>query len=94
MYKDELRQSVAPELLETYNLFVTAGDNMVNVIQPIPALEVAKAVAHGFTSKKPKFVYLVGNDAKKAYTLSKLPKSLLNWLVIKHITKIVETSKE
>jgi NAD(P)-dependent dehydrogenase (short-subunit alcohol dehydrogenase family) len=93
-YKDELRQSVAPELLEAYNLFITAGDNMVNVIQPIPALEVAKAVAHGLTSKKPKFVYLVGKDAKKAYTLSKLPKRLLNWLVIKHITKIVETSKE
>jgi NAD(P)-dependent dehydrogenase (short-subunit alcohol dehydrogenase family) len=93
-YKDELRQSVAPELLEAYNFFITAGDNMVDVIQPIPALEVAKAVAHGLTSKKPKFVYLVGKDAKKAYTLSKLPKRLLNWLVIKHITKIVETSKE
>lgn len=94
MYKDELRQSVTPELREAYNFFITAGDNMVDVIQPIPALEVAKAVAHGLTSKKPKFVYLVGNDAKKAYTLSRLPKRLLNWLVIKHITNIVETAKK
>jgi NAD(P)-dependent dehydrogenase (short-subunit alcohol dehydrogenase family) len=94
VYKDELRKSIAPELREAYKLFITAGDRMVDVIQPIPALGVAKAVAHGLTSKKPKFVYLIGNDAKKASTLSKLPKRLLNWLVIKHITNMVETSKE
>ena len=93
VYKEKLRKSVAPELLETYKLFIKAGEKMVDIIKPIPALEVANAVAHGLTSKKPKYVYLVGNDAKKAYKLLKLPKSLFNWLVIKHVTKIAGKSK-
>lgn len=92
-YKEELRKSIEPELLDAYKLIITVGDKMLDVLQPIPALEVAKAVAHGLTSKKPKFVYLVGKDAQKASTLSKLPKSLLNWLIIKHISKIAKTSK-
>lgn len=92
-YKEKLRKSVAPELLEAYKLFVLAGDRMVDVIQPIPALEVAKAVEQGLTSKKPKYEYLVGKDARKADNLSRLPKSLLNWLVMKNITQIAETSK-
>ncbi|MCP4401321.1 MAG: SDR family oxidoreductase [bacterium] len=94
VYKEELRKSVAPQLLEAYKLFVTVGDKVIALIRPIPALEVAKVVAHGLTSKKPKYVYLVGKDAKRAYMLSKLPKSLFNWLVIKHLTKIAETSNE
>lgn len=93
IYKEKLRKSVAPELLETYKLFIKAGEKMVDIIKPIPALEVANSVAHGLTSKKPKYVYLVGNDAKKTYKLLKLPKSLFNWLVIKHVTKIAGKSK-
>jgi len=92
VYKEKLRNNVAPELLEAYNLFIKAGDKMVDIIKPIPALEVVNAVTHGLTSNKPKYVYLVGNDAKKAYKLSKLPKSLFNWLVMKKITKVSEGS--
>ena len=92
VYKEELRKSVAQDVLETYRLLITAGDAIVDLIKPIPAFEVAKAVAHGLTSKKPKYVYLVGKDAQKAYTFSKLPKSLLNWLIIKHIARMVEKS--
>lgn len=87
-YKEKLRKNAAPELRDAYKLFVKAGDKMIDIINPIPAFEVAKAVTHGLTSNKPKYVYLVGNDAKKAYKLSKLPKSLFNWLIIKHITKV------
>lgn len=94
VYKEALRTSVTPELLEAYRLFITAGEKLVDVIQPIPALEVAKAVAHGLTSSKPKYVYLVGKDAQKASMFSKLPKRLLNWLIIKHITRIAKTSKK
>jgi short-subunit dehydrogenase len=92
-YKKELRKSAAPELLEAYTLFIKAGDNMADSIKLIPALEVAKAVAHALTSKRPKYVYLVGKDAKKAYTLSKLPKGLFHWLVMKHITREAEKVK-
>jgi hypothetical protein len=75
-YKKELRKNADAELLDVYKLFVKAGDKMLDSIVPIPAVEVAKAVAHGLTSKKPKNVYFVGNDAKKFYILSKLPKRL------------------
>lgn len=92
-YKEKLRKSTDPELLDAYKLFIKAGDRMVEVIKPIPAQEVVDAVMHGLTSDKPKYVYLIGNDAKSAFKLSLLPKRLFNWLVIKHITKIAETSK-
>jgi len=92
IYKEKLRKNAAPELREAYKLFVKAGDKMVGFIKPIPALEVANAVTHGLTSKKPKYLYLVGNDAKKAYKSSILPKRLFNWLVMKHITKVAEQS--
>ncbi len=91
-YKEKMRESTAPELKEAYELFIKAGDKMVDSIKPIPAAEVAGAVEHGLTSKRPKCVYLVGNDAKKAYKLSRLPKGILNWMVIKHITAIVNKS--
>lgn len=91
-YKEELRRNTAPEVKEAYDLFIKAGDKIVDFIKPIPAVETAKAVEHGLTSKRPKYVYLVGDDAKKARTLSRLPKRLTNWLVIKHITQIVNKS--
>jgi len=93
-YKEKFRKSVEPELLEVYELFIKAGDNMVKEIKPLPAFEVVKAVKHALTANKPKYVYIVGNDAQKAYKLSKLPKGLFNWLVIKHITRIAEKSKK
>lgn len=93
-YKAELRKSVAPELLEAYKLFITAGDRMVDTIQPVPALEVAKAVEHGLTSARPRHVYLVGKDCRRAHGLSKLPRGLQNWLLTKHITKLAESSKQ
>jgi NAD(P)-dependent dehydrogenase (short-subunit alcohol dehydrogenase family) len=89
-YKEELRRTAPPELVEAYALFVKVGDRMADIIKPIPALEVAKAVAHGLTSNRPKQLYLVGADARKARGLSRLPKSLLNWLIMKRITQIAE----
>jgi NAD(P)-dependent dehydrogenase (short-subunit alcohol dehydrogenase family) len=87
-YKKKLRENAGPELLEVYKLFVRAGDNMVKTIKPRPAAEAVSSVMHGLFASKPKPVYLVGNDAKKAYKFSRMPKGLFNWLVMKHITKI------
>ncbi len=89
-YKKKLRKSADTELLDAYKLFVKASDKMLDSIAPIPAVQVAKAVAHGLTSKKPKNVYFVGNDAKKVYILSKLPKRLINLLYIKSLTAIAK----
>ena len=87
-YKEKMRRSANPELLKVYELFVKAGENMMKVIRPIPALEVAKVVTHALTSNRPKPVYVVGRDARKARILSRLPKGLLDWLMIKHLEQI------
>ena len=89
-YKKNLSKNADTELLDVYKLFVKAGEKMIDSITPISAVEVAKVVAHGLTSKNPKNVYFVGNDAKKVYILSKLPRRLLNWLYIKRITAIAK----
>lgn len=90
VYKEKLRKSVTQELLDAYSLFVTAGEVMIDQIKPIPALEVAKAVTHGLTSKKPKCVYFVGKDAQRAYIVSNFPKRLLNWMVFRHMSRIAK----
>jgi NAD(P)-dependent dehydrogenase (short-subunit alcohol dehydrogenase family) len=42
----------------------------------VPALEVAKAVAHALTSRKPRTRYVVGPDAKRRARVEKLPDRL------------------
>ena len=58
------------------------------MIKKIPAGEVAKAVTKALTSAKPKYYYYVGNDAKGAAKAAKLPKRLLDWMIMKRIQKL------
>ena len=92
-YKEKLRKNAPEELKNIYELFVKAGDKIVDQIHPIPAIEVAKAVEHALTAKKPKMVYLVGKDAKMAYRFSKYSKNLTDWLMLKHIENIAKKSE-
>ncbi len=87
-YRDRLRKNIDPELTNAYSFFVKIGDIIDDLINPVPAVEVAKAVAHGLTSKKPKQVYIVGSDAKRTYMLLKLPRRLFNWLMMKHLASL------
>ena len=87
-YRKRLRKSVNPELTDAYTLFIKITDIIDDLINPVPAVEVAKVVAHGLTSKKPKYVYIVGNDAKRTYMLLKLPTRFFNWLLMKHLVSI------
>jgi short-subunit dehydrogenase len=58
-YRERLRKSVDPGITNAYSLFVKISDIIDDLINPVPAIEVAKVVAHGLTSKKPKYVYVV-----------------------------------
>ncbi len=87
-YKDRLRKNIDPELTSAYSFFVKISDIIDDLINPVPAIEVAKVVAHGLTSKKPKQVYIVGSDAKRTYMLLKLPRRLFNWLMMKHLASL------
>jgi NAD(P)-dependent dehydrogenase (short-subunit alcohol dehydrogenase family) len=87
-YKEELRKTVKPEIAELYASLRKFGDRLNAEVKKIPADEVAKAVAHAFTSKKPKRYYIVGNDAKGAAKAAKLPKGLMDWIILKRIQKL------
>jgi NAD(P)-dependent dehydrogenase (short-subunit alcohol dehydrogenase family) len=52
----------------------------------IPAVEVAKAVTHALTAKKPKTRYLVGRDARVQATLARVaPDRLRDGLVLRQL---------
>lgn len=86
-YKKKLRESVNPELAQLYEPFRKFGDKLVDEVKPIPAIEIAKAVTHALTSSKPKVYYIVGKDAKGASKAARLPKRLLDWMIMKHINQ-------
>jgi len=87
-YKEKLRKTVKPEIAQLYAPLIKFGDKLNDELKKIPADEVAKAVAHAFTSKKPKRYYIVGNDAKGAAKAAKLPKGLMDWIILKRIQKL------
>lgn len=90
-YKEKVRKNTGPELLETYRVFIAAGDKILDKINPIPSIHVANAVFHGLTARKPRNVYLVGKNAKLAHFISLLPKSWSDRLFINRLRKISES---
>jgi short-subunit dehydrogenase len=87
-YKKKLREKTSDELKEAYKMFILASNKMIEKIKPIPAINVAKAVEYALLSKKPKFTYLVGSDAKNAFFASKFPKKLVLKRMLQHIEKL------
>ncbi len=87
-YKKNFRKTVAPELKEAYMPFIRYGDKILEDVRPLPTMKVAKAVEKALMSKKPKAVYLVGPDAKKAFYFSGYPKRALTKIFLKQIMKL------
>jgi short-subunit dehydrogenase len=87
-YKEELRKTVKAEVAQLYAPLIKFGDKLNEEITKIPASEVAKKVTHALTSKSPKPYYLVGNDVKAVAKATKLPKVLLDWMILKRIQKL------
>lgn len=87
-YKNELRNSVKPEIMQLYAMLIKFGDNLMNDLKKIPADEVANSVTRAITSSKPKRYYLAGDDAKSGVKASKLPKAFLDWIFMKRIQKL------
>jgi short-subunit dehydrogenase len=87
-YKEKLREEVSPELLEVYAYFIRAGDRIASFMKPISAVNVARAVEHALTARRPKPVYLVGPDARRAAFASKLSRRFTDWIVMKHFDRL------
>ena len=90
VYKNEMRKNVKPEIAQLYTQLIKFGDKLNAELKKIPAIEVAKDVAHALTSEKPKLYYFVGKDAKGAAKATKFPKSFLDWIIMKRIQKLGE----
>jgi NAD(P)-dependent dehydrogenase (short-subunit alcohol dehydrogenase family) len=86
-YREQLRKTVNPEIATLYAPLRRFGDRIYKNIKPIPAMVVAKAVAHALFTKRPKRYYIVGKDAKGAAKAAKLPKWLLDRIILKRIEK-------
>jgi NAD(P)-dependent dehydrogenase (short-subunit alcohol dehydrogenase family) len=92
-YKEKLRETVSPELLEVYAYFIRAGDRIADFMKPIPAVRVARAVEHALTARRPKPVYLVGHDARHAFIASKLCRRFTDWIIMKHFDRLADGGK-
>ena len=93
-YKRRIRKKTSPELLEQYSVLVRAEDRLFDqdAVKPIPAEDVARAVARSLNAGKPACIYTVGVEAKLAYQLARLPRSLFTWLIMKRLKKLAGES--
>jgi short-subunit dehydrogenase len=87
VYKEKVRENTDHELLKVYEIFVKAGDRLLDQVDPIPAVLVANAVVHGLTAKKPKYVYFIGKNAKMAHFFSWMPKNWTDHIFLNHVLK-------
>ena len=85
-----MRKNVNPEIAQLYTQLIKFGYKLNAELKKIPAIEVAKDVAHALTSEKPKLYYFVGKDAKGAAKATKFPRSFLDWIIMKRIQKLGE----
>lgn len=84
-YKREMRKSVKPEIAELYEPLRKFGDKLHEELKRIPASVVAEQVSQALTTCNPKSYYIVGKDAKGAAKAAKLPRRLLDWIILKRM---------
>jgi short-subunit dehydrogenase len=89
-YKKKLRAEIDPELAQLYSVFVKFGDKLLSEVKPIPAEKAAEVVTVALTSRRPKPIYLVGKDGKGAYILSKIPRRMLDWMIMKYVNRLIK----
>lgn len=91
LYKQELRKTISPEIAELYRPLAKFGDKLTEEMKKIPASVVAEQVADVLTIRKPKPYYIVGKDAKGAAKAARLPRGLLDWIILKRIERIARS---
>ena len=87
-YKEEMRKSVNPEIADLYSPLRKFGDRLNEQVKKTPAIEVAKVIHTTLNNQKSKPYYIVGKDAKGAAKAARLPKRILDWIIIKRIGKL------
>jgi len=85
VYKKELRKNTSKELQVVYEMFIKAGDKMVDQVQPVPAHAVAVKVEKALLARKPKCYYMVGKETREALFFLKFPRQLLDRLIVRRL---------
>lgn len=90
-YRNELNKRVSPEIFEAYKFFFKAAEReVVECVNPIPTIEVAKDIVDALVSTKPKYEYCSGEKAQQAYRMSLFPKGFLINYMIKRLRKFMK----
>jgi NAD(P)-dependent dehydrogenase (short-subunit alcohol dehydrogenase family) len=91
LYKEELRKTLSPEIADLYQPLARFGDRLTEEMKRIPASTVAELIADVLARRKPRPYYLVGKDAKGAAKAAKLPRGLLDWIILKHMKRLSQS---
>mgnify|MGYP002640126334 CR=1 FL=1 len=84
----ELMLSSAPaDIVDLYAPLIEYFDREIKNIPGIPAMNVAKVIAHALMIEKPKEQYLIGPGTKKMKILAKLPTKLRDNMFYKTVYK-------
>ncbi|MCP4114019.1 MAG: SDR family oxidoreductase [Desulfobacteraceae bacterium] len=76
------------DILELYFPLLESAKKYIHQRKGVQPVEVAKAVEHALTSKKPKHRYAVGSDAKMASLMKRfIPARMMDYLVMERIKK-------
>lgn len=86
-FKQRMREHLDPAIAERYRTLRAFGDRMNTELKKIPAQRVADIVEEALTTAHPNAHYLVGRDAKGAAKAARLPKRLLDWMILKRIAQ-------
>ncbi|MHC4212842.1 MAG: SDR family oxidoreductase [Planctomycetota bacterium] len=89
-YKAEMRKTIKAEIAQLYAPLIKFGEKIDKEMKKIPASVVAKQVAEALLERKPRPYYIVGNDAKSAARVTRLPKGVLDWLILKHMGRLAK----
>ncbi|MFC1603783.1 SDR family NAD(P)-dependent oxidoreductase [Planctomycetota bacterium] len=89
-YKAELSKTVKTEIAQLYAPLIKFGEKLNEEMKKIPASVVANKVADALIVRKPKPYYIIGKDANGAAKAAKLPKGLLDWIILKRIERLAK----
>jgi len=76
-----------PEIFKLYAPLILFYKNNIEKQKYLPPEAVADRVYHAFTAKKPKYHYVVGNDAKFLAFIESLPERIRDWIIYKSMYK-------
>jgi NAD(P)-dependent dehydrogenase (short-subunit alcohol dehydrogenase family) len=84
---EDLALNANPDIYKLYDPLGMSYKNMIKTQKYLSPEAVADRAYHAFTAKKPKYHYVIGNDAKFLTAIEHLPGRIRDWILYKMIYK-------